>query len=141
MDIRSRGQMVEKGSDNIQCRLDRAMAMQYFLNRFYPTKVTHLSRFGSDHVVVRVELEVVLENNERRRKHLFRFEEAWTRDKNCERVVKEIWQNSLGQGAAKIGGMKRIEDEFQEYKVSAIMKELRRIEDLLKDDAHWESNE
>lgn len=71
----------------------------------------------------------------------FRFEEAWTRDKKCEALVREVWRNSPGQGAAKITGMKCIEEQFQKYKVSAITKELRRIEDLLKDEVNWDPSE
>lgn len=37
--------------------------------------------------------------------------------------------------------MKSIEEEFKEYKISAISKELRRIEELLKDETHWDSSE
>lgn len=54
-----------KGDDNIQCHLDRAIATQHFLNRFSPTKVTHLSRFGSDHMTLRIELEADLGRNEK----------------------------------------------------------------------------
>ncbi|XP_058746204.1 uncharacterized protein LOC131619080 [Vicia villosa] len=79
-----------KGNNNIQCRLDRALASQNFLNRFSPTKVLHLPRFGLDRAVLRIGLEADLGSNDKRRKHLFRFEEAWSRDKKCESTVREV---------------------------------------------------
>jgi len=46
----------EDGS-NIQCRIDRAMGNEDFVNRFSPIKVTHFPRFGSDHAAILIGLE------------------------------------------------------------------------------------
>jgi endonuclease/exonuclease/phosphatase family metal-dependent hydrolase len=45
------------GSENIQCRLDRALGTEDFLNRFSPWKVSHLQRYGSDHAAILIQLE------------------------------------------------------------------------------------
>ncbi|XP_058768237.1 uncharacterized protein LOC131641969 [Vicia villosa] len=78
-----------KGKDNIQCRLDRAIASHSFLNRFSPIRVIHLPRYGSDHAALRIDLEADSGNLSRKRYHLFRFEEAWSRDSKCEETVKD----------------------------------------------------
>lgn len=46
-----------EGLANIQCRFDRAMATKSFCNRCAPIRVTHLSKYGSDDSVVRINLE------------------------------------------------------------------------------------
>lgn len=76
-----------QGQNNIQCRIDRAFATESCSSRFSPIKVSHLSRFGSDQVVVRVVLECQghIEGNKRR--HLFKFEEVWAREEMCECVL------------------------------------------------------
>ncbi|XP_058758387.1 uncharacterized protein LOC131631620 [Vicia villosa] len=130
-----------QGDNNIQCRLDRAIASQSFLNRFSPHKVSHLPRFGSDHAVLKIELEVDLGSKGRRRVHLFRFEEAWSKDKKCEDSVREVWNSAPGSGVSKIAGLQRIEDHFKEYRISGLKKELRRIEDLLNNDSNWDGSE
>lgn len=35
--------------ENIQCRLDQALASEGMINKFFPIKVKHPPRFGSDH--------------------------------------------------------------------------------------------
>jgi endonuclease/exonuclease/phosphatase family metal-dependent hydrolase len=73
-----------EGADHIQCRLDRALASEDFINRFSPTRVTHLPRYGSDHSVLLIELEVDLGAAQRKKVHLFRFEKCWSEDNRCE---------------------------------------------------------
>lgn len=46
-----------RGQENIQARLDRALANEEFMARFNPIKVSHLAKFGSDHVVLKITLE------------------------------------------------------------------------------------
>lgn len=106
-----------KGIDNIQFRLDRAQGSKNFLNRFSPTKVRHFPRFGSDHAVLRIDLEVDLGVNTRRRYHIFIFEEAWCRDKRCEDVVRRMWNSQPGNGVSKIVGLKCLDEVFKEYRV------------------------
>jgi hypothetical protein len=88
-------------SENIQCRLDRALATEDFLNRFSPFKVVHLQRYGSDHAAILILLEHQ-DPSKKKRVHLFRFEEVWTKDKNCEEEVRNSWINTGGQCVNKI---------------------------------------
>lgn len=56
-------------------------------------------------------------------------------------MVRDIWLRSPGQGETKIVGMKDIEGHLQEYKISVISKELKRIEEIMKDDTLWNPSE
>ncbi|XP_058746012.1 uncharacterized protein LOC131618873 [Vicia villosa] len=130
-----------KGNENIQCRLDRALASPNLQNRFSPIKVIHLPRFVSDHAVVRIDMEADLGANNRRRRHIFRFEEAWCRDMKCEAAVREMWDSQPGNGVSKIAGLKSLDEVFKDYKVNAVKQELKRIEILLKEDSNWKASE
>jgi hypothetical protein len=74
--------------ENVQCRLDRAMGNAEFVNRFSPIKVNHLPRFGSDHAAVVICLECPNPSATRRRRRLFRFEESWTKEAQCEELIR-----------------------------------------------------
>jgi hypothetical protein len=77
--------------ENIQCRLDRALGNEGFVNRFSPIKVSHLPRFKSDHAVILIHLEAPHQGGCRKRKKLFRFEESWTKESSCEDVIIRYW--------------------------------------------------
>jgi hypothetical protein len=62
--------------ENIQCRLDRALGSEDFLNRLSPMKVVPLPRFGSDHAALFVLLETHDYGVKKKRIHLFLFEEV-----------------------------------------------------------------
>lgn len=79
-----------QGVDQIQCRLDRAMANDNFISRFSPIRVTHLPCFGSDHSPLRINLEDHAQVSIRKRPHLFRFEECWAKEPRCEDIVRRI---------------------------------------------------
>ncbi|XP_058750083.1 uncharacterized protein LOC131623075 [Vicia villosa] len=80
-----------KDMENIQIRLDRCLAKEEFVNRFSPIKVSHLGRFGSDHAAIRIQLEVDSSVATRKKCHMFRFEEVWSRDPACIGLVKKPW--------------------------------------------------
>ncbi|XP_058774622.1 uncharacterized protein LOC131648906 [Vicia villosa] len=88
------------GADNTQCRLDREMASNSFINRFSPIRFYHLSRFHSDHAAISISLEAENTQNTDRRKrpHLFRFEEVWSKDPRCEKFVDQLWNDSSTRG-------------------------------------------
>lgn len=44
---------------NIKCRLDRALATTYFIQRFSPINILHLPRYGSDHSAIRIDMKVM----------------------------------------------------------------------------------
>lgn len=65
-----------RGNENIQERLDRALVSNEFSNRFATIKVSYLPRYGSDHAVIRIELEADSNSKGRKRAHIFRFKEV-----------------------------------------------------------------
>lgn len=65
------------GSENIQCMVDRCVASNDFINHFAPIKVSHLSRYGSDHAVVSLSLEEVGDTRKKKKVNLFRFEDVY----------------------------------------------------------------
>lgn len=122
---------------NIQCRLDRGMASEAFINRFSPIKVVHLPRNGSDHAPLLFELEACTADNQQRRVHLFRFEEAWAKDGRCEDLIKEAWRRSPNHCTGKLQAIQTIDETFKEYRTGVVRKEIKRIEELVKDDNLW----
>lgn len=57
-----------KNEENIQVRLDRCLAKEGFINRFSPIQVSHLGRYGSDHAVIQLQVEVNSSSIARRKK-------------------------------------------------------------------------
>lgn len=125
------------GENNIQCRLDRAMGTEAFLNRFSPTKVVHLSRYKSDHAAIMVLLEANEYMTRRKRAHLFRFEECWTKDERCEELIGRSWRNTSGTCDEKIQALQNLDADFEDYKIGNIRKELKSIEEKLQDFTSW----
>lgn len=71
--------------------------------------------------------------------HLFRFLDSWARDTRCEAVVRVLWNSTNLTGYAK--SMFKMSEEFKEYMGCNVKVELRRIEELLKDEKRWYSSE
>ncbi|XP_058784848.1 uncharacterized protein LOC131659713 [Vicia villosa] len=82
------------GDQNIQCRLDRSLCSTSFIHNFPLTKVHHLERFGSDHAALRILIQKEADND--RRRYLFRFEEAWSKEKSCGNFVSHLWKRDPG---------------------------------------------
>jgi len=93
------------GPDNVQCRLNRTMATKNFINRYSPIRVNHLARFNSDHVAIVVILEEIQPAETRKKKHIFRFEEVWSKEENCERMIRQNWNSSHGRFEEKLAAM------------------------------------
>lgn len=53
------------GNDNIQCMIDYGFATSNFLESFPLTRVVHLPHNGSDHVVLRIMIELEVHNKRR----------------------------------------------------------------------------
>lgn len=87
--------------ENVQCRLDRCLAKEEFINRFSSIRVYHLGRFGSDHATIKIQLEDNKVAKNRRRRHIFKFEEAWSRDPDYEGKVAQLWNQIMGDGVQK----------------------------------------
>lgn len=130
-----------RGLDQIQCRLDRAVATENFINTFSPLQVSHLPRFGSDHSVLKICLEVQSQPNEKKKQHLFRFEECWTMDGKCEDMIKKIWQARNLNCEAKIGALKSVDDGFKEYGTNEVRKEILKTEAMLGEESLWAGDE
>lgn len=128
------------GIERIQCRLDRALATEEFLNRFSPIEVIHLPRYGSDHAVIKIELEVSKHDTSRGKPHVFRFEKCWTDDAKCEQLVSQIWRSSQLNCVSRLDALKSLDLEFKEYRTGGIKKELLSIESQLKNVTMWDDD-
>lgn len=109
-----------QGEEQIQCRLDRALAIDLFINRFIPIQVTHLPRFESDHTPLLICLEASPHSFLKKRIHLFRFEECWTKDSKCEDLVRRIWSNGNPPCEEKLANLQALDAEFKEYRTKEI---------------------
>lgn len=65
----------------------------------------------------------------------------WSKGPKCEKVVNQLWNNHNTRGIDKPATMKGLDFFFQEYKIGAVNKELRRIDDLLKEEDKWDYSE
>ncbi|CAK8544681.1 unnamed protein product [Lathyrus sativus] len=126
--------------ENVKCILDRSIATESFINRFSPIKINHLPRYGSDHVTIRIDLEADIFGHGRKERHLFRFEEVWSREPRCEEYVARMWNNDAVRGHRKLVVMQGLDDLFQEYRRSIVSKDIGRIEELMKDKCIWDAN-
>lgn len=123
----------------IQCRLDRSFATDEFVKRFSPIQIHHLARFGSDHVVISIDLDVCLEDDQSKKPHVFRFEKCWADDDRCEAMVRGSWNTAAGL-VGKIEAMQSLDYAFKEYRTSEIRKELLEIENKLNNHTLWDSS-
>lgn len=126
------------GSENIQGRLDRAMALEDFINKFSPIKVNHLARFRSDHLTLAVCLEAFSANERKKKRHIFCFEEVGSRDDKCDRLIQQNWTKTGGSCEEKLAAMKYLDEEFKELRTNVIKKEIIATENKLKNDNLWD---
>ncbi|KAK2424153.1 hypothetical protein QL285_034543 [Trifolium repens] len=127
-------------NDNIQCRLDRVMASDGFINRFSPIRVLHLPRYGSDHAALIITLEAPSQQEQRRRKRIFRFEESWTGNARCESLIKACWSHANTSCSAKLNNLQNLGKELGDHTVGSIRKEIVRIEKILQDHTMWDDS-
>lgn len=126
-----------EGFDNIQCRLDRALATESFITAHSPIKVMHLPRFGSDHSAISITLEDVSAGKDRKKVHVFRFEESWYKENRCEQLVQSAWCRNRGNITSKLDSIKSLDNEFVDHKTTEVRKEIVRIEKMLQDGCLW----
>lgn len=124
-----------KGPDQIQCRLDRAMATKGFINTFSPIQVSHLPRFGSDHSALKICLEFQGHHSRKEKHHIFRFEECWAKDDRCEDMIKKLWQENSLHCEAKLQALRSLDEGFKEYRTSEVRRNILKTEALLKDES------
>jgi hypothetical protein len=80
--------------DNIQVRLDRALATSKWLDFFPNYSVVHSAGMVSDHLALVVQLGARA-RRPRRSLKVRRFEEKWVTKAECEEVVKEAWHKPV----------------------------------------------
>lgn len=71
------------GKDNVQCRLDRALANQAWLSSFSRSNLINLDREWSDHAPIKLRLQEPVEEHGSRER-IFRFEQVWVDHEGCE---------------------------------------------------------
>ncbi|XP_074377350.1 uncharacterized protein LOC141718875 [Apium graveolens] len=81
----------ERGQDTegwMECRLDRALTTENWLNLFPMVKLYNLKGAPSDHSAILLVPRVLKHNA---RTYRFKFENAWTTEPMCETLVREGW--------------------------------------------------
>lgn len=114
------------GVDNIQCRLDRALATLDWYDKFPNAKTLHLDREWSDHAPIKLRLNGV-GWRERRFEKPFRFEQA--EHNECEAIVQSSWDFGGPQKKAMCAADLK---EWGENTFGAILLELRKKRKRLK---------
>ncbi|KAK6126474.1 hypothetical protein DH2020_039779 [Rehmannia glutinosa] len=82
---------------NIQERLDRALATETWRDIFPKCEVEHLPRHHSDHAPLIVHIDGAdkrFTQNKKRRRKLFRFESYWLERDGCTEAVKTAWRTA-----------------------------------------------
>jgi hypothetical protein len=100
----------------------------------------HLPRYRSDHSAISISLEDMSFENHKKRVHVFRFEECWTKDERCEELVQDVWRRSRDGFISKIEGIQILDSEFKEYRSNELRKEIVKTELLLKNEALWSAS-
>ncbi|KAL8527048.1 hypothetical protein ACS0TY_016057 [Phlomoides rotata] len=83
-----------EGVDNIQVRLDRALANPLWQLWFPEAGVLHLLRFKSDHAPILLDCEALSKGGVRNpgnREKVFRFEKMWMEHDACGEIVAKAW--------------------------------------------------
>ncbi|XP_074306668.1 uncharacterized protein LOC141641926 [Silene latifolia] len=119
------------GDDNRQCRLDRALVTDLWLDLFPYSKLIHLDREWSDHSPICVHLARTREENVKQKKQ-FRFEQVWVGEEGCEDAVQRAWMEGSDDMMATI---RRCAMELQEWKgvsIGKIVRDLKKKRGRLK---------
>lgn len=125
------------GIDNIQARLDRTLSNPELINRFSHLQVSHLPRFRSDHAALLIHLEVPQINASRRGPNIFMFEESWSQEEKCERIIRDHWNNHGVPVPEKIRLLRCMGSEFDDHNLGKIKKDIKRIENHLNNPSLW----
>ncbi|KAL9679659.1 hypothetical protein QQ045_017525 [Rhodiola kirilowii] len=79
-----------QGRDEIQCRLDRAVGDELWIDRYPNTKIHHLVSHRSDHCP----LILSLDKPTRAQGKPFRFEAMWMRDTSLADTINKNWRST-----------------------------------------------
>lgn len=91
---------------------------------FSPVKVKYLQRFGSDHSAIKISLEKFANDNSKKKVHLFRFEECWPKEANCEQIVRDIWRRTRGNCGDKLVVIQSLNEEFKQLRTNEVKKDI-----------------
>ncbi|KAF5464386.1 hypothetical protein F2P56_014464 [Juglans regia] len=95
-------------------RLDRCLANLKWKALFKMASVSHGSVAYSDHVPIKLQLQV--NRMPRKGKKLFRFEAMWVEEKSCKTIIEKAWGEGFGEGTM-LGVMGQIRRCGQQYKI------------------------
>lgn len=84
------------GPQHIRQRLDRAISNHEWMLKFPKATLTHLPATNSNHCPILLNLY----QESSRKPFPFKFELAWTRDINCDRVIITTWNKKETKGSA-----------------------------------------
>jgi hypothetical protein len=73
----------------------------------------------------------------KKRVHLFRFEEVWTKDKKCEDEVRQMWNGAGSCCTNKVNAMKSLDTVFNDYQINEVKKEIKNLEGKMKEANAW----
>lgn len=125
-------------SDNIQCRLDSGHLPRLgsdFLDVFPLSRVVHLPRHGSDHVMLRIMIEE--EEQQQKKNAIFRFEEVWAKDERCEGCIRNLWREPARSFTQKLSGLQKLKHSFKDLGTGKIAEEVKKIQTLLNEEIRW----
>ena len=112
----------------VQCRLDRAIASDGFINMFSPIKVKYLQRFGSDYSAIKISLEEFANDNHK------------IKEVNCEQLVRDIWRRTRDNCGDKRAVIQSLDEEFKHLRTNEVKKDILKTEAFLNSDIMWDGS-
>lgn len=93
----------QESDHHIKERLDRYCANPHWINYFPRYTNFHLLRFTSDHSPILLEFwdKFFCRQNNHKKKKIIKFEELWSHDKESFKIVKNSWNQAMGDSAFK----------------------------------------
>ncbi|XP_074296243.1 uncharacterized protein LOC141624234 [Silene latifolia] len=112
----------QAGEANRQCRIDRAMGTNEWLDRFPYARLIHLEREWSDHSPIKL----VLDRREGKKEyiHKFRFEQMWAGEEGCEDAIRRGVERGGGEMMNTLSSCAK---ELQSWKKTSIGKIVKAI--------------
>lgn len=100
------------GEKNLQERLDRFCANKAWQDLYGGSFVTHLEKRKSDHLPIILSIKDRINTiGTRKTEKLFRFQEMWTREEDCEVTILNSWWKGEGVG----GNLARTSADLREW--------------------------